>query len=458
MLASRAESLPDPQLRELVIAIDFDGCIFHRTFLSSQSPNRAIEENEKFIQHVVGLIKSGKYRRATFMVASSRQSKPIDDLNSQGKGSCYPVLVQLCNEIQRRTDFPCEVDGYLLADTYGTVTPGENFSKALNKENYPYSNFVWDERKYSIAYGQMHKKASDFEGRQFDYHFYDDRGEDVLGSLLSFYNQNIELTPGNGHARFYQYEGNEVKAFQYQCLNEKYDYEFQGKGVIDRFYQENIRFMALCAGFDPKLLGQLGYSNSGISGSLYGDYLMKFINNRKLRAQDVCYELNAEIEKVAATFRSGYDKKEYQDFIHSLKHLYKEIVREIGYQERHSRPAEEMDASEAVLIARETLKMLRSFKDENIHNKDYFDFQRHKILVTYVNKFGQPMDFMKQSARLFSNTFYSMFNTSSRVSIAAYQFAEMIKPLLYTDTVEHAKLDERKENEWNDRQERYRMK
>jgi hypothetical protein len=66
------------------------------------------------------------------------------------------------------------------------------------------------------------------------------------------------------------------------------------------------------------------------------------------------------------------------------------------------------------------------------------------------------MDFIKQSARLFSNTFYSMFHTSSRVSLAAYQFAEMMKPLLYTDSVEHAKLDERKEKEWNDRQERYR--
>lgn len=439
MLATRTET-PESD-RELVISIDFDGCIFHLGYIGSASPNRLFDTNELFLQHVVDLIKNGLYSHVTFMVGSNRQSKYVDNMNAGTKGSCFPALIKLCKEIQRRTNVACEVDGYLLADSYGNVKPGENFAWALANKETQYHHFVWDPSKYSIVYAQMHKKASEWRNKKVDYYFYDDREEDILSALLDFYNQNKILTPENVCAHFYKYDGKELRPYSHRCLDVKHHYEIQGNGIIDDFYYENIKHMAVCAGFDPKH-AHLCAQDDGISKKLYGEKLKRFINERKLHAKDLCTELNREIFNLENASNHGYIQNDYRDLIAAMKILARQIEKDIEYMVKHDRPENEMDNSEAVLTARAVIKMLRNFLEGNIVYTDCYNYERNKVLVAFVNTFGKPLDLLRSSSRMVTRSISSMFYRTSPVAAAAYDVAEKMKPLLISDEYEHEELKE----------------
>ncbi|OGT45025.1 MAG: hypothetical protein A3E83_05945 [Gammaproteobacteria bacterium RIFCSPHIGHO2_12_FULL_41_20] len=227
-----------------VRSVDFDGCIFNEDYCRNpQDSKRLLAYNETFLKTVSQEIRGNHYNDVIWMVGSSRQDKGTDMLNAlHNKGSCFPALNRLCAEMQHRVpQTPCRVDRYLLADAYGNQPPGENFTRALgNASDYPFSEWLFDETKFSILYAQIHKIASENPDADVDYDFYDDR-EDILTSLQAIFTKHPDLIPHNVKLRLHHYDGRNIR--QHIAI--------QGSGTIDNNYHNNVKFLAQCAGYDP---------------------------------------------------------------------------------------------------------------------------------------------------------------------------------------------------------------
>lgn len=408
--------LPPKKRKILVISVDFDGCIFNSLFANSDSPNRLIEANESFIEHVLKQIETGEYDEVIFMVGSNRQSKSIDDTNRRTWGSCYPAILKLCDEIKRRTKTPCKVDRFLLSDVYGDRPSGENFTKALNGEKYNYSDFVWDEDKYSILYSQAHKVADENAKADINFQFYDDR-DGILWGLSSLYHRCPSLLPNNLKLQLFKYNGAELKKHAEQPHDIDDKPEVQGRGIIDEFYRENLKLMARCCGLHPECPSLMGYNEHGISGAFYGDVVTKFRNERKLSKENSYLELKYEIECLEK--HPTYNNADWDAFMHSLQVF-----------DSHTR------SEPSTKIIADTIRMLRLLQEKNIQHNQYFNHERSNGLHQYIENYGQPFNYLKSSVRTVTNSIYSLFNASSLLSQAAYQVAEQLKPFLQTDDLE----------------------
>lgn len=285
----------------LVLSFDFDGCLFNNTYLYSESKNRLLEANEKLITDIVKQILDQDYDEVITMVGSSRQSKAVDDHNASmyNRGSCFSALDIITAEIQKRISKSnsaknpkCHRDGYLLADSYGGRTPGENFANALSGNNkYHYSHWVYDDTKLSISYAQMHHIASKNKDAEITYFFYDDRYgyNDILhGHAKFFHPDNKDLIPHNLQLCLRHYAGGLVTS-----VGEN----MQGTGEIDLNYSANTLYMVKCAGYDAAHAGEVDVRAS-ISN---GDRLMQFRNGRNTDFGPADEELSDE----NAGFRSG---------------------------------------------------------------------------------------------------------------------------------------------------------
>src|SRR3990167_2496951 len=224
-----------------VRSVDADGCVFNEKFFASQADDRLIVANERLLAAISSEISDEKYDGIVWMVGSNRQSSEADIENSGwGKGSFYPVLQTLCDEVNKRVPhWPSRVDGYLLADTYGDKPAGENFAQSIAEAQYDFSKWLFDKTKLTILYAQMHKIASENPQAAIDFDFYDDVNEPILQGLKRFFAANPDLIPRNVKLRLHRYNGNELEKIAEQ----------QGTGDIDANYQNNIKLMATCAGY-----------------------------------------------------------------------------------------------------------------------------------------------------------------------------------------------------------------
>src|SRR3990167_171163 len=129
---SNEDAASNKKPRILVLALDFDGCLFNPLYFRSKSANRLIESNHILITHILTQIFIHKYDRVIFTSVSNRQAKEIDDGNMKASKSesSYPALIAFCNYISSKTAVPCEVDRFLLSDIYGNKPNGENFTHA----------------------------------------------------------------------------------------------------------------------------------------------------------------------------------------------------------------------------------------------------------------------------------------------------------------------------------------
>lgn len=422
----------------LVVSLDFDGCVFNFNYLTSKSENRVIEENEVLIKHILEVIEKNKYRRVIFMVGSNRQSKHIDDINAaHHTESCFPALKKICEEIKRRSKIECEVDAYLLADTYGNVTPGENFTKAVNEENYKYSDFVWDARKRSIVYAQTHKKALDL-GR-IHYHLYDDN-MDILDDLACFYNNDKTLLSEKVKVSLYQYNGEKLELFQ-----SDFPAEIDGVGITDEFYQDNLKKMVECCGLDPNDIQQSHIKNHSISDLLNGERLQKFKNVRLRDPKSVCHELACYIDELKML--KQYDENELQEFCSRLTNLLLNIRKDIKAQYKKGLKMEDVLSSDSVKLAWDALRLLITFQQGNIIEcgEKYFNVERYKELLNFTSTYGQATSFIARKIKTISHISHSFFNKShyfSDLDKAAYAVAKSLEPLLMHNIKEKVLLDQ----------------
>ena len=248
-----------------VLSFDFDGCIFNRSYRKSPKKYRdLIEANQSFIKTVSKQIHQRNFSRVIFRVGSNRQSRDTDMENSlfNKTHSCFIALKQLSSKFKKQ-DVQCEVDGYLLADSYGNQLEGKNFenyvlvykqakleptelaifkayelmNEIAKKKGYFFSNFVFDETKLNILYAQMHRAASQNLHSNIIYDFYDDQNE-ILVTLQSFFKENSDLIPRNLRLGLHQYAGETITLLA----------DIQGSGPIDYNYAYNIKKMVVDTG------------------------------------------------------------------------------------------------------------------------------------------------------------------------------------------------------------------
>lgn len=242
----------------LVISNDFDGCWFHnRGSLSQASENPLIQHNGVIIEELSKIITASKASEVVFMVGSNRQSQPIDQYNAMHNNttSCYSALEKICRHFASKHENlnkTFQIDKYLLADTYGETTAGENFDASLNnRQNYEFSNWFFDESKLTILYAQMHYLASTQPDAKIAYHFIDDRyypadenglldEDDILFDLHAFFSANPDLIPKNVTLNLHFYNGEDYVDIA----------KIKGKGEVDADYPTSIQRLIECAGLD----------------------------------------------------------------------------------------------------------------------------------------------------------------------------------------------------------------
>jgi hypothetical protein len=134
--------------------------------------------------------------------------------------------------------------------SYGNQTAGENFEKAVNRQDFRFADYMWDEFKYSIIYGQMHRVASQYPHAEISFQFYDDR-TDVSDSLASLYRNHQLLMPANLKLIFFTYDGNDLQLYDMREHHACDENHLQGHGVIDVRYSKNILLWVRCGGLDP---------------------------------------------------------------------------------------------------------------------------------------------------------------------------------------------------------------
>lgn len=201
-----------------VLSLDFDGCIF----IGYQDSEAFVAANQPFIKTIIARVKQENFSKLILMIGSNRQSLETDIFGCclLKTPSCFFVYQQLAAEFNKH--IPCELDPYLLADSYGNQPAGENFNNALlcyqqaglgsqaiqadvvntntlmneisKKQGTIFSSFAFDERKLNCIYAQTHRSSSQYPNDEISFTFCDDR-TDLLVALHNFFSENSDLLP-----------------------------------------------------------------------------------------------------------------------------------------------------------------------------------------------------------------------------------------------------------------------
>lgn len=340
-----------------IISLDFDGCIFNRRYHHSKDKeNRLISSNEVLLDDVIHKINNRHPGKAILMIGSNRQSKSLDTTNTaatESRGSsesCFPALNKIKDHLNSRlTSNLCEVEPYLLADTFGDYKHGANFEAAISetdnitrKSNFIYTEAVFDLSKIILLYAQMHKMAAKNSKARIVFDFYDDTSS-ILRDLKVFFTQHPEWIPANTKLRLNHYislkNGTSVLAPEELI---------QGTGDIDQDFNNNIKIMADVCG--ANLIKKIDILERLTTKNEKG--IKKYHTNVALS------KLDREILYLKRTIDSSVN--EGREFISALEILQEELIA--------SSKKDEVDSAtlKSILItADETTKLLRTLNTDN---------------------------------------------------------------------------------------------
>jgi hypothetical protein len=256
-----------------VYSFDFDGCLFNQRYLDYLSDPKAwyarhndgkplpahidpfIYFNEKMIQSIVDEIVSGGFASVYFIVGSNRQDQASDQINFYRGGSCFPAIIKLVEEVNRRLEeakstVVVQLDRTLMADMYEQenkkkIIPGDSFNLALeelnreneNKKKGEYSvvpslahRMPWsDTTKIPLNRTQIHRIASNHPDSAIILNFRDDDNV-ILNGLGDFFGKDRRLVPYNGTLELDHYAGEEVERVV----------TIEGEGFIDYNYRGTL--------------------------------------------------------------------------------------------------------------------------------------------------------------------------------------------------------------------------
>ncbi|MDR3442413.1 MAG: hypothetical protein P4L65_05290 [Legionella sp.] len=210
-----------------VLSLDFDGCLAHIAYLKSTARD-IIDSNRRFLRALRR--DNHLYKESTIFIGSNRQSKNTENGNAKNNNAfCFPVMDEVKDYLQ------VTFDTFLLADIYGDLQAGLSYHRAMNKGyRGAHAGWIFDETKVTLLYAQMHKIAHEEPHEPIIFDFYDDRSEDILPWLTTFYTDYPELIPNNVTLRLNHYAG-----AKHTLLS-----QIQGTGFIDSNYRQTVKDMA----------------------------------------------------------------------------------------------------------------------------------------------------------------------------------------------------------------------
>lgn len=209
-----------------ILSFDMDGCIFNGDYIRSQDKD-VLKHNDAFFKKIA--LENKAFDTKYTFVGSNRQSLSIDLMNRPFKGSCFPAIKKI-------SDFlGILLDKLLLADIYGDLPDGTSFDRAMDKDyKGDHSEWIFDETKATIIYAQIHKIAALHPNDEIILDFYDDKRQDILEKLNSFYSKYPDLIPLNVTLRLHHYAGGDVTLVN----------SIKGTGFIDSDYRQTVKDMA----------------------------------------------------------------------------------------------------------------------------------------------------------------------------------------------------------------------
>lgn len=297
-----------PHKEILILAIDFDGCVYNEQYKKEISRKRnenpdmtwgvflqqqnALLQSEN--QHLFNDVKT-KIQQLTNVTkieiycGSARQSYKTDTINlihgPDIYGSAMQGLVMLRNMFENEiSKCVVEANRFMLADVYGGHKPGESFQRALiqmdkdatswrantyksmsvNPKDYEHSfndhpDWLFDESKITIVYAHIHKIARDNPEATITYSFYDDRQE-LLEAIGKFFGSHLDLVPKNITITLNRYDGQQVKYLTVNLPGKEFP-ALKGEGETDLYYDESIKMMAKLSTIDVELFGSIRIYN-----------------------------------------------------------------------------------------------------------------------------------------------------------------------------------------------------
>ncbi len=224
-----------------VLSFDFDGCLFNLHYIRSTEQN-VIASNQSLLDYLKS--KNHHYSETIVMVGSNRQSKHVDEVNHPRKGSCFPAIKEVADYLDAKLDL------FLLADLHGDLPNGTSFLRAISdlpgekRKCYPeiiqHATWVFDAKKITLLYAQLHKVSKDYPNEDIVFYFYDDKGcqyqqgiDDILEGLHQFYFNYTDLMPSHVKLILNHYAGWRVTPFN----------EIYGTGFIDATYVKTVKEM-----------------------------------------------------------------------------------------------------------------------------------------------------------------------------------------------------------------------
>lgn len=389
----------------LVLAMDFDGCVFNRTYLHSKSANRLIETNGLFFEFVKQELSKNNYEQIILTVGSNRQSKELDYINScmRSSESCFPAMIKLQNEINLRFKTPCNVNPILLTDVFNDRKSGDTFNHALeNDKNYEFPRSIWDANKTTIPYTHMHDIASENSDAEITYCFLDD-STNILGELFTNYSEFDCLIPANTTFNFFFYDGTQLEKYKHL----ENDATLPGKGIIDRDYKANVNLIAKVCGIT--INNQQNF-NKGISAKFHGSMIREFLLKRQMNEETQLQELETELKRL--TKKSHYTKENWDSLITALEYLNDELRKN--------------NSEKVSQLVRATTNMVRYLQLDNLTDGSIINCERNETLKEFIKEFSV------------SNTSASprLFGTRHNYLAAANEVADRLKEIVNCDELE----------------------
>ncbi len=363
------------------ISLDFDGCIFNVNYVQNpEHDKRVITSNNDLITAITNKITAQAFTKAILLVGSNRQDKTIDDLNaySHNKGSAFPALRKLHEEFTLRLsdhDATCEIDEYLLADSYGRMQPGETFRACIeNNEHFIHQRWFFDDQKLSLLYAQMHKISSENPHADITFDFYDDR-HDIHDALSIFLNEHPNYIPKNISLNLNHYDGEHITHRD----------SIQGTGIIDYNYHANLFKMLQHAKIpheqdkNKKLIINDDFiarnqKNANVllhfkKQNCAKDFITEVAeDNINMALGELLEAISTTADPITdPTTEDALKKRElllqYQSH---LKILYDKLAKDIQNQVTAGASSEAINDSSAMQVARETTLLLKNCRSPNL--------------------------------------------------------------------------------------------
>lgn len=244
---TKSETKSTAQDKIAALLLDIDGCMFYDSKeIPADKPIEEwlIERNKAFLDKMLEILSSDKYKKVVIGFFTKRQSFYTDKCN---RIPCTPVLPILQSYLQSKLKCEVVLDPFWMADIYsnekngGIKQAGDSYKLALKerdvklaKSQENHSAEVNDEPKLSLLYAHAHRAAHFHPNTEIDIFPVDDC-EDILRQNHTTYSTYTQLLPKSATVNFIQYNG--------KNNGNNFRMPVRGTGEVDDKYDWGVRYL-----------------------------------------------------------------------------------------------------------------------------------------------------------------------------------------------------------------------